>query len=199
MKRPTLLIVIALVSGALAGGVVAAGARFWFSGDGAGREAAAPAMQPRGAGAFEFAGARATRAPAETAALEYVDYGPRQVSVGTYSSLAHIALPAGKFVVTAKALFHTNRPPPLAAHVNCSLVAGADFDQARFLVNVPDEHDLGNGGYTPVAFILAHAATQPSALDLLCKSLADPDAGTAKALQIMIIVQRVEQLTQIRP
>jgi hypothetical protein len=87
----------------------------------------------------------------------------RNGPVAASGTVATLNIPqAGKYVVVAKAWFR-NLSPTLSVLMDCRLVAGADYDQTRFIL----EPDAANStDYAAASFTVAHEFAAPGSVVL---------------------------------
>jgi hypothetical protein len=86
--------------------------------------------------------------------------GPVQTST-PMTTIAYLSLPPGKYAIFAKAYF--SNTGAVGASMNCQLVAGADYDQNRFLLDVAPSAFI-----EAPAFEVLHEFSSAGEADLRC-------------------------------
>jgi hypothetical protein len=119
--------------------------------------------------------------------------GPANVPLA-YTSLAHLNLPAGRYVVFGKAFFTNISPGNGESTINCQLQAGANTDEAEVQLQPPNNPTETEG---IVALNVGTTLSAAGGVDLNCED-GGPGSGTGltQAQFISVSAIQVATLTQ---
>ena len=139
------------------------------------------------------AGTTATVTPPANAFTTYVT-GPVSVPLAR-TSLAHLTLPKGKFLLFSKAFFQNVSPGNGESTINCQLQSGSNVDEAEVQLQPPNDPTETEGTLNlQVATALPKAG---GGIDLACED-GGPGSGTGLTDASFLTISAVQVASLVR-
>jgi len=113
----------------------------------------------------------------------FAGYDNLDTLVSTFASINSINVPAGQYVITAKAFAVNNNPAPVT--VICRLTAGTSVDESATTVA---------GGSAVLALSVGHTTSGPRTITLACRNAT---AATTSLRYIKLVAHRVNAVDHI--